>query len=415
MIHAAPVPVARPVIGDAEMRAVQRPLLSGWLTQGPEVAAFEREFAAYTGAPHACAVSNCTTALHLALRVLGIGKGDEVVTVSHSFIASANAIRYCGAVPVFVDVQPDTYNLDPARLEAVITPRTRAILAVHQLGMPCALEAIAEIGLRHGLPVIEDAACAAGSEVLRRGRWEPIGRPHGDIACFSFHPRKVMTTGDGGMLTTAVADWDRRFRLWRQHAMSVPDAARHRSQSVVIEQYTELGFNYRMTDLQAAVGREQLNRLPAMVAERRRLARQYDEVLSGIEGLRLPREPEWARSNWQSYCVRLPEPRDQLQVMQSMLNAGIHTRRGVMCAHREPAYGIEPWRCEGPGGTVDGEAATCTVLKHSESVTDHGLILPLYVGLTQDDQARVVAALAAALDKQGESSCRSALTPETAA
>ncbi len=415
VVHAPPVPVARPVIGESEMLAIQRPLQSGWLTQGPEVAAFEREFAAHTGAPHACAVSNCTTALHLALRVLGIGKGDEVVTVSHSFIASANAIRYCGAVPVFVDIEPDTYNMDPARLEAVITPRTRAILAVHQLGMPCDLETIVEIALRHGLPVIEDAACAAGSELLWRGRWEAIGRPHGDIACFSFHPRKVMTTGDGGMLTTAVAEWDRRFRLWRQHAMSVPDTARHRAQSVVFEQYTELGFNYRLTDMQAAVGREQLGRLPAMVAERRRLARQYNEVLAGIEGLRLPREPEWARSNWQSYCVRLPERRDQLQVMQSMLDAGIHTRRGVMCAHREPAYRIEPWRCQGPGGTVDGESATCAALANSEAVTAHGLILPLYVGLTDDDQARVVAALAAALDRQAESSCRSALTPETAA
>ena len=402
----AMVPVARPVIGEREIRAIQRPLLSGWLTQGPEVAAFEREFAEHVGAPHACAVSNCTTALHLALRALGISSGDEVITVSHSFIASANAIRYCGAVPVFVDVEPDSYNIDASVIEAVITNRTRAILAVHQLGMPCDLASIAKIAKRHGLPVIEDAACAAGSEIMWRGRWEPIGRPHGDIACFSFHPRKVMTTGDGGMLTTTVPEWDRQFRLWRQHSMTVPDTARHQSRSVVFEQYSEVGFNYRMTDMQAAVGREQLARLTDMVAERRRIARQYDAVLVGIEGLRLPREPIWARSNWQSYCVRLPEGRDQLQVMQSMLDAGISTRRGVMCAHREPAYETEPWRCAGSSGTVDGRPGPCASLAQGEAVTAGGLILPLYVGMTRDEQSRVVAALASALDNTQEQLCR---------
>ena len=400
------VPVARPVIGDREMRAIQRPLMSGWLTQGPEVAAFESEFAAHVGAPHACAVSNCTTALHLALRALGISAGDEVITVSHSFIASANAIRYCGAVPVFVDVEADTYNIDASRIEAVITNRSRAILAVHQLGMPCDLAEILKVAKRHGLPVIEDAACAAGSEILWHGCWEPIGRPHGDIACFSFHPRKVMTTGDGGMLTTAVPEWDRQFRLWRQHSMTVPDTARHQSRAVVFEQYSEIGFNYRLTDLQAAVGREQLGRLTDMVAERRRLAKQYDAVLVGIEGLHLPREPIWARSNWQSYCVRLPEGRDQLQVMQSMLDAGISTRRGVMCAHREPAYETEPWRCAGPSGPVDGRAGPCAALAQGETVTARGLILPLYVGMTQEEQSRVVGALASALDKSPEAICR---------
>ena len=400
------VPIARPVIGDAEMRAIQRPLLSGWLTQGPEVLAFEREFAEYTGAPHACAVSNCTTALHLALRALGISAGDEVITVSHSFIASANSIRYCNAVPVFVDVQPDTYNIDPARIEAAITERTRAILVVHQLGMPCDLEGILEIARRRGVPVIEDAACAAGSEILWRGRWEPIGRPHGDIACFSFHPRKVMTTGDGGMLTTSVPEWDRQFRLWRQHSMTVPDTARHNAKSVVIEQYSEIGFNYRLTDLQAAVGREQLIRLPSMVAERRQLAQQYHDTLAGIEGLQLPYEPPWAKSNWQSYCVRLPESRDQLHVMQSMLDAGISTRRGVMSTHREPAYRTEPWRCQGPSGLTDGRPGPCAALAHGEAITAHGLILPLYVGMTRDDQARVVEALASALDKSPDHICR---------
>ncbi len=392
------VPIARPVMGEAEMRAVQRPLSTGWLTQGPEVAAFESEFADFTGAAHACAVSNCTTALHLALRAVGVSSGDEVITVSHSFIASANAIRYCDAVPVFVDVQRGTGNIDPLQLEVAITPRTKAILIVHQLGMPCDLEAAVAIARRHGLRLVEDAACAAGSSILWGGQWEQIGRPHGDVACFSFHPRKVMTTGDGGMLTTNLPELDKQFRLWRQHSMTVADTARHSARTVVFEEYSELGFNYRMTDLQAAVGREQLIRLPGMVAERRRLARRYSEVLSGIAGLQLPYEPPWARSNWQSYCVRLPAGRDQRRVMQSMLDAGIATRRGVMCAHREPAFRLEPWRCRGVSGVVEG-SDDCTTLFESEAITDHGLILPLFVGMTDDDQGRVVAALASALDE----------------
>jgi perosamine synthetase len=391
-----PIPIARPTLGEAELAAVRRPLESGWLTQGPEVAAFEREFAAFVGAPFACAVSNCTTALHLALRAVGVTAGDEVITVSHSFIATANAIRYCGAIPVFVDVQPDTYNMDPARIEEAISPKTRAILAVHQLGMPCDLQAIVAIARRHGLPVVEDAACAAGTQIRWNGAWETIGRPHGDIACFSFHPRKILTTGDGGMLTTANPEWDRRVRLWRQHAMTVTDAARHASNQVVFEQYSELGFNYRLTDLQAAIGRVQLERLPEQVVRRRALADRYRELLAGIPDLQLPFEPEWARSNWQSFCVRLPFGCDQGRVMQSMLDDAIATRRGVMCAHREPAYQVEPWRCGGAQAGTDG----CSALQRSEDITDDGVILPLFAGMTDDDQQRVARSLAHAITQE---------------
>ncbi len=204
--------------------------------------------------------------------------------------------------------------------------------------MPCELKAIINVARRYNLPVIEDAACAIGSEILWDGQWEKIGKPHGDIACFSFHPRKVITTGDGGMITTNNPEWDKQFRLWRQHGMSVPDTVRHGAKQVIFESYPMLGYNYRMTDIQAAVGREQLKRLTEIVTCRRYLAARYQEMLADAPGLKLPTEPEWTKSNWQSYCVRLPNGCEQVQVMQGMLDAGISTRRGIMCAHRELAY-----------------------------------------------------------------------------
>ncbi|HEV8345274.1 MAG TPA: DegT/DnrJ/EryC1/StrS family aminotransferase [Vicinamibacterales bacterium] len=374
------IPITAPWLDDQEIEAVTRILRSGWLTQGPEVAAFEREFAAYVGAPYACAVSNCTTALHLALRTLGIGPGDEVITVSHSFIATANAIRYCNATPVFVDIDPATFNINPAAIEAAVNARTRAILCVHQMGMPCEIETIVAIGRRHGLWVVEDAACASGSEVFVNGEWGRIGRPHGDVACFSFHPRKIVTTGDGGMITTSRPEWDARFRLSRQHGMSVPDTVRHSATDIVFETYESVGYNYRLTDLQAAVGRVQLRRLPETLERRRSLAARYADVLSDIPGLRLPQEPAWARTNWQSYCVRLPDSCDQRRVMRALLDQGIASKRGVMCAHRTPAYEEAPWNS---GGS----------LRESERAEDRCIMLPLYPGMSDDDQDRVAGAL----------------------
>ena len=332
------VPIAMPYLGEEEGVAVTEVLRSGWVTQGPRVAAFERAFADYTGAPHAAAVSSCTTALHLCLLAAGVQPGDEVVTVSHSYIATVNAVRYCGALPVFVDIQGGTFNMDPALLEAAITPKTRAVLCVHQLGMPCDVAGILAVTRPLGLPLIEDAACAAGSEIKWDGAWERVGRPHGDAACFSFHPRKVITTGDGGMITTRHAEWDATFRLLRQHAMSVPDTVRHGASRVIREAYPRLGYNYRLTDIQAAVGVVQMERLPALVARRRELAARYEQLLAGIPGLGLPEQPAWARSNFQSYCVRLPHGVEQDDVMQAMLDREVATRTGVMCAHREPAY-----------------------------------------------------------------------------
>ncbi len=390
------IPVAKPLIGDEEVDAAARAIRSGWITQGPEVAAFEREFAAFVGAPHACAVSSATTALHLALLAVGVGPGDEVVTVSHSFIATANAVRYCGALPVFVDIEPGTFNIDPTLIERALSARTRAILCVHQMGMPCDLAAIVPISRRRGIALIEDAACAAGSEILWDGRWERIGRPHGDIACFSFHPRKLVATGDGGMITTARAEWDAHLHRLRHHGMSVADTTRHASSQVIFESYPVLGFNYRMTDIQAAVGREQVKRLPIVLERRRELAQRYLKGLANVRGVRLPVEPVWARSNWQSFCVRIADGIDQRAVMQRLLDEGISTRRGVMCAHLEASYPAGTWTCRPQGRKCDCGPGGCQRLVESERAQDRGIILPLFHQLTNADQDRVIAALRSA-------------------
>jgi perosamine synthetase len=378
------IPVARPSLGDEEAAAAREAILSGWVTQGPQVAAFEEEFAAYVGARHACAVSSCTAALHLALLSVGIQPGDEVITVSHSFIATANAVRYCGATPVFVDIDPRTYNMDPALLEAAITPRTRAIMPVHQMGLPCDLPAILAVARRHGLPVIEDAACASGSQVLIDGKWERVGKPHGDVACFSFHPRKVITTGDGGMLTTNDAALDRQFRLRRQHGMSVSDAARHTAKTVTFEEYTVVGFNYRMTDIQAAVGRVQLRRLPELLSRRVSLANLYTRSLrEDVPGLVPPFVPRGVRPNYQSYPVEVtpayPLTRDEL--MQALLERGVSTRRGIMNCHQEAACADLP----------------TTRLPHSEYARDSMILLPLYCSMTDPEQDYVLDQLTAPL------------------
>ena len=380
------VPIAMPYLGEEEGEAVTEVLRSGWVTQGPKVAAFEQAFAEYVGAPHAVAVSSCTTALHLALLAAGVGPGDEVATVSHSYIATVNAVRYCGAVPVFVDIQPGTFNMDPALLGRAITDKTKAVMCVHQLGMPCDMAAILGVTRPLGIPVIEDAACAAGSEIQLEGEWQKVGRPHGDAACFSFHPRKVLTTGDGGMITTRHPEWDAKFRLLRQHAMSVPDTVRHGASKVTREQYPCLGYNYRLTDIQAAVGLVQLTRLTDMVARRQDLAARYRELLAGIDGLRLPEEPAWARSNWQSYCVRLPDGggAEQGTVMQALLDREVATRPGVMCAHREPVY-------------VNNEPCRFDALPVSEAAQDGCLLLPLFHQITDEQMVWVAESLAEVL------------------
>lgn len=376
-----PIPVAKPDLGEEEWQAVRRVVESGWVTQGPKVAEFEAAVAAVCAAPHAVAVSSCTTALHLALICCGVGAGDEVIVPSMSYIATTNAVVHASATPVFAEVEADTFNLDLLDVERRITPRTKAILLVHQLGLAADIDAWKSLAARHSLRLIEDAACAMGS----RYRGRPIGS-EAELACFSFHPRKLITTGDGGMITTTSSAIAERLRLLRHHGMSVPDTVRHQAKTVLRETYPEIGYNYRLTDIQAAVGIEQLKRLPRIVQRRQELAARYSAALRGHSHIAIPVVPDWAEWNVQSYAVRLrgfgAERRDA--VMQAMLDKGIATRAGVMNAHREPAY-----RRRGIAS-----------LPVSEAASDSSLILPLYSDLKPTEQDLVVSELLAAVERQ---------------
>lgn len=369
------LPITLPLVGDEEARALSATLATGWLTQGPKVAEFEELVARYVGAGHAVAVTSCTTALHLALVALGIGPGDEVVCPSLSFIATANAIRHAGALPVFAEVDPRTYNLDPDAIAAAVTPRTRAVLVVHQVGLPADLDSVQAVADRHNLAVVEDAACALGS--LYQG--VPIGGS-GRLTCFSFHPRKVITTGEGGMITTndvALAD---RLRLLRQHGMSLSDVTRHGAREVLVERYLLSGYNYRMTDLQAALGIVQMGRLEGIVARRRLLAARYDAGLAEHPWLTPPYVPAYAQPNFQSYAVTLGDhaPCGRHELMSALLERGIATRRGIMLAHQEPAYEHVP---------------RARPLPVSERASARSLLLPLFPQMTEADVDRVLAEL----------------------
>lgn len=371
------IQIAQPLLAEEEWQALREPIETGWLTQGPKVAAFEKAFAARHKVRHAIACSNCTTGLHLALAALGIGPGDEVIVPAFTWVATANAVIYCGGTPVFVDVDRTTFNIDPAEVAARVTPRTRAIIAVHLFGLCADVDAIATAA--PGIAIIEDAACAAGAAY--KGR--PAGTL-GKIAAFSFHPRKSITTGEGGMVTTDDDALAERVSRARNHGASVSEEQRHRGpRPYILPDFDMLGYNYRMTDLQGAVGFVQLGRLDGFIDERAQWADWYRRELADLSWLRTPEEPAGWRHGWQSFTTYIDEAKAPLArnaIMDRLEQRGIATRPGTHAVHMlgyyRERFGLRP--DDFPG------ARDCD--RQSMSI-------PLHNRMSADDYAYVVEAL----------------------
>lgn len=375
-----PIPLSRPWLGELEAEAVRKVLLSGWLIQGPTTQKFEEAMARYLEVDHAVAVASGTAALHLSLIALGVGPGDEVILPSHSFVATANTVVYVGAKPVYVDIDPKTYNLDPDLLEAAITTKTRALCVVHQSGLPADMDPILSIARHHDIAVYEDAACALGS----RYKGAPIGSLS-TLSCFSFHPRKVLTTGEGGMITTNSPELAQRLRILRQQGMTKDARARRNGTELLKTEFPVVGFNYRLTDISAAIGLAQLRRLPVMMESRWQIAKLYRNALSEVPHLIPPHVPEDRTHNYQSYVVRLAkggtEKRDE--VVGYLKAHGIHAGTGITCIHRQSPY--RPY--------------ITAPLPHSEAATDETILLPFFPQMTEDQIQRVVQTLKQAMTR----------------
>lgn len=358
--------LAEPEIGEEEIRAAGRVLRSGQLVQGENVRAFERRVAEYVGAAEAVAVSSGTAALQLALIALGVSAGDEVVVPDFTHPATANVVELVGATPVLVDIDLPTFNVDPAAVEAALTPRTRAVVPVHLFGQSADMSPILDLCRRRGVPVVEDAACALGAEYRGR-RCGALG----EVGCFSFHPRKVITTGEGGMLTTDDRALAERLRSLRSHGAVVVDGR---------TRFERAGFNYRLTDLQGAIGVAQMDRLETLLARRRMLAAAYDRALVAVAGVACPRALEGTRPTWQSYVVLLPPGSDRDAVQAQLRAEGIETALGTYSVSAQPHHAV-PRRD----------------LPSSRSAFERTLALPLHPRLSEADVEHVAARLARAL------------------
>lgn len=386
------IPITKPVFGEEERRAVQLPLESGWVVQGPFVKQFEEKFSAFTGAQHSVAASSCTTALHMAVAALGLKPGDEVIVPAFTWVATPNVVEYMGARPVFCDIDLRTFNIDAAQIESLITPRTVGLIPVHLFGLCADMQPILDIARRHRLWVVEDAACALGG-------W--YGGRHagtfGDAGCFSFHPRKSITTGEGGMITTARDDLDRLSRSLRDHGASRSDLARHNaSASFLLAEYNLLGYNFRLTDIQGALGCAQMDRAASVLAARAHRAECYDALLAGLGWLRTPRVPEGSVHGYQAYvCLFAPQPPTlgnvealhvrRNEIMSRLESQGIATRQGthapVLLGLYTEKYGLRPEQF--PNATM------------ADKLT---LALPLFPQLTDAEQALVCRSLREAFD-----------------
>lgn len=369
------IPLMRPWLGQEEADAVREVIETGWVSLGPKVAEFERQIAALVGARHAVATTSATAALHLALQTLGLRRGDEVILPSFTCMANANAVIVAGGVPRFADIERDTYNLDPADVERRIGPATRAIMMVDQIGLPADLDAFRALAERRGLLLVDDAATALGSRY--KGRY--VGG-HGVPTCYSFHPRKMITTGEGGMLVTDDEAMAERARVLRSTGASVSDLVRHQAKGAVFQQYFESGYNYRLTDMQAAVGLVQLRKLQAMLDQRTEQARVYGEQLNELDEVRPPHVPPYATHAWSSYCIRLTAAAkvSAEEVVRRMAARNVSCRRGIAPLHHEPVF---------------AEEMKGLVLPETEAAAVSTLFLPIFPGLTTAQQRQVVEAL----------------------
>ncbi|WP_374968286.1 DegT/DnrJ/EryC1/StrS family aminotransferase [Terrabacter sp. BE26] len=364
------IAMTQPWFDEREVVAAAAAVQSGWASQGARVIEFEAAVAALVHVPYTVAVSSCTAALHLGMVAYGVGPGDDVVVPSLSFVATANAVRFVGARPVFADVDPRHHNITAATVEQALTPATKAVIAVDQYGTPADMEPIRALARERGLSVVEDAACAIGS--VYRGR--PVGAAS-DFAAFSFHPRTLLVTGEGGMVTTSDPGLAERVRRLRQHGMSVSTFHRHHEQRPVTEEYLETGYNYRLTDIQAAIGVVQAEKLHSMVTRRRELAAVYHELLAGVPGLQMVTDPEHGESSYQSFWVMLPDdfPLSRGELLAVLKRYRINGRPGISCAHQEPAFS-------------DLDPVTLPV---SERIARRSVLLPMFHAMTREDQQRV--------------------------
>ncbi len=347
------IPITKPLFGEEELRAVQEPLLTGWVVQGPFVQQFEEGFSSFTGNRHSIATSSCTTALHVAVAALGLKPGDEVIIPAFTWVSTANVVEYMGAQPVFCDIDLETFNIDVRHLETLITPRTVGVVPVHLFGLCAPMKPLLQIANKHHLWVVEDAACAFGA-----GIGTQQAGSFGDLGAFSFHPRKSITTGEGGMLTTQSPELDELARSLRDHGASITDRQRHTMKTgFLLAEYEHLGFNYRMTDLQGALGCAQLRRANSILSRRAECAKRYDDMLVEASWLRTPRFPATHRHAYQAYvCLYSPEEPTVANVgplharrnalMQRLAEHGIATRQGthapVLLGYYAGKYGLQP-------------------------------------------------------------------------
>jgi dTDP-4-amino-4,6-dideoxygalactose transaminase len=369
------IAISLPSTGDDEWNAVREPLLSGWLTQGPKVAEFEKKFASYHGANHALATTSCTTGLHLMLAALGIGPGDEVIVPAFTWVSTANVVLYCGATPVFADIDPHTFNINPDDIAHRVTSRTKAVMVVHLFGLCADMDAVRSAVPSH-IPILEDCACAAGATY--KGKYAGT---LGLAGAFSFHPRKSITTGEGGMVTTNDTAYAEICDQLRNHGASVSEEVRHKGpKPYLLPDFNLMGFNYRMTDLQGAVGVVQMEKLSGFINERQQWADFYCEELSGIDWLRMPSRPTEGQHAWQSFVTRVdprlaPEPRNE--IMEKLQQQGISTRPGThavhMLAYYSQKYDLKPHDYSG-----------------AQDANDNSMSIPLHNRMSADDYKYVV-------------------------